>query len=489
VQKHPKKDKKEEDFLTSMQQQSGSWQLEESNLRLSKKNSAPQAGPNHYNRKKWLKETNELVAYEMNDLLNFQYNDTSQYANQPHVYHHKPKKMSEHQKSRLKINYIKGNFRFLVNPTFNCDIRYYPPDEEIDWECIEQVRYITNNKIVCPICLNDPDHMTVSLITKCGHLFCWPCIIRYLSYKKTRCPLCNEYLIENDFKLATISIIPPYKADDIISFDLKKRNKYEYSIMKAESFEVMEQFCRIKKINYAEVKELYEGEKKKLYDAFSKSQQAEDKELGPFIMQGIEYFDKKIKDAEAKLFDGMKGIKREEEIKQRDYSQCADEDFYYFYQESNGLNIYLHPLCHKVMRAQYGEGKNLPKTIDGMLIELESLQQNDLTRKKYRFLNNVPLNADISFAEIEMLHLLDPKLYGQFQDEVKEYRLKHQPPPNPKETSKSNGNAKLSKNHSTPVFTSNLPIVLPPDLSELKLDDHSAYPELPKAKEDYTYLR
>lgn len=52
-----------------------------------------------------------------------------------------------------------------------------PPDQDTD----------TDDRFVCNICL-DPVHDPVT--TLCGHLFCWPCLYRWLETQHTTCPIC-----------------------------------------------------------------------------------------------------------------------------------------------------------------------------------------------------------------------------------------------------------------------------------------------------------
>jgi len=52
----------------------------------------------------------------------------------------------------------------------------------------------------CPICLDTP---CAARITKCGHIYCWPCILHYLeldhrSWRK--CPICHEAIHKSDLK-------------------------------------------------------------------------------------------------------------------------------------------------------------------------------------------------------------------------------------------------------------------------------------------------
>lgn len=52
----------------------------------------------------------------------------------------------------------------------------------------------------CPICLYPP---LAARITRCGHIFCWPCVLHYLSLSDkswSKCPICYEAVHTADLK-------------------------------------------------------------------------------------------------------------------------------------------------------------------------------------------------------------------------------------------------------------------------------------------------
>lgn len=52
----------------------------------------------------------------------------------------------------------------------------------------------------CPICLYPP---LAARITRCGHIFCWPCMLHYLSLSErswSKCPICYEAVHTADLK-------------------------------------------------------------------------------------------------------------------------------------------------------------------------------------------------------------------------------------------------------------------------------------------------
>ena len=58
----------------------------------------------------------------------------------------------------------------------------------------------------CTICL---DTAKEPVLTKCGHMFCWPCIYNWLDSKggRAKCPNCKNEITKND-------LIPVYANDE-----------------------------------------------------------------------------------------------------------------------------------------------------------------------------------------------------------------------------------------------------------------------------------
>lgn len=98
--------------------------------------------------------------------------------------------------------YIHANYRFIVDPRGDYRAQAEDADVHLDWNNVLQV--IASSKTQsssCPICLGEP---TAPRMAKCGHIFCLPCLIRYmhsedaanpLPEKKARwkkCPICYD---------------------------------------------------------------------------------------------------------------------------------------------------------------------------------------------------------------------------------------------------------------------------------------------------------
>ena len=96
--------------------------------------------------------------------------------------------------------YIHANYRFIVNPKGDYRAQGVDADVHLDWSNVLQILVSAQSQSAnCPICLSTP---VAPRMAKCGHIFCLPCLIRYMHSsddtnptpeKKARwkkCPIC-----------------------------------------------------------------------------------------------------------------------------------------------------------------------------------------------------------------------------------------------------------------------------------------------------------
>ncbi|KAG8938991.1 hypothetical protein FRC03_006760, partial [Tulasnella sp. 419] len=108
-----------------------------------------------------------------------------------------------------KEKFVNANYRFVMKPTGDYTVHFADPDIFFQWQDILQViippQAFTpsdDTNTNCPICLSSPP--VAPRVTKCGHIFCFPCILRYLQLgqnpKWNRCPICFDSVNESHLK-------------------------------------------------------------------------------------------------------------------------------------------------------------------------------------------------------------------------------------------------------------------------------------------------
>lgn len=163
----------------------------------------------------------------LNHLLNFKAyaprsNSTSFSANQPRLVKRSGRKQTN---TFDKDRFVQANYRFIVKDrtgAYNKNV--IDPDVGVEWDDIVQVHLSTDEPYLCPICLDVP---TIPKMTKCGHIYCWSCMIRYLNDdgKKSwrRCPICFESVTATHLKSVEIESINEWSEGQMISFSLLQR--------------------------------------------------------------------------------------------------------------------------------------------------------------------------------------------------------------------------------------------------------------------------
>lgn len=98
-----------------------------------------------------------------------------------------------------KARYVHANYRFIVDPRGDYRAQNVDADIHLDWNNVLQILASSQSQDAsCPICLGTP---VAPRMAKCGHIFCLPCLIRYMHSedegkppekraKTKKCPLC-----------------------------------------------------------------------------------------------------------------------------------------------------------------------------------------------------------------------------------------------------------------------------------------------------------
>ncbi|KAG8848036.1 hypothetical protein FRB96_001328 [Tulasnella sp. 330] len=119
-----------------------------------------------------------------------------------------------------KEKFVNAQYRFVMKPTEDYTVHFADPDIYFRWQDILQVIIppsisqspldFASDLTSCPICLTSPP--VAPRVTKCGHIFCFPCILRYLQLgdnpKWHRCPICYDSVNESHLKCVRWETLP-----------------------------------------------------------------------------------------------------------------------------------------------------------------------------------------------------------------------------------------------------------------------------------------
>ncbi|KAL9705483.1 hypothetical protein quinque_009001 [Culex quinquefasciatus] len=150
-----------------------------------------------------------------------------------------------------KEQFLQANCQFVVRSGEDYEACLASPDQLVEWSKIEQIHILSAEEPKCPICLYPP---VAAKMTKCGHVYCWPCILHYLALSDKswrKCPICYDAIHVPDLRSAAmyggldkgpLKITGKIVQKDSCSMseDLRKRLKYLQHLPVCTQFEVVE---------------------------------------------------------------------------------------------------------------------------------------------------------------------------------------------------------------------------------------------------------
>ena len=396
------------------------------------------------------KTRKKLQDLSENITLNYEHFEEEQNFN-PHIFH---------ENNIISIENVpllsQNHFRFLIeeNSYFNTHYNIYKKNDfaNIKWEDIKFIYFYDIEKYSCPICLEQ--NLICPVITECGHIFCYPCLIRLYNYhtfqnnKIPKCPLCSKIIIIDKIKYCKIIQMKNYIIKTEIKFNLILRDKnsptlfnlfYDPSLdlwkknyknkMKQIPFENEKEF-NFSKISYINNKSNFlrlTNMKKRLIseiDTELNSSYSDESKINS-LTQCLEIIEKII-------IDNNINKKIENNISNKNnnnFTNIENEDinykkYYLFYQEENGNDYYLDPFIIEILLTEYGGYENIPVEISGEILDIKMNQVTASFKKSYPYFNHLKIGSIIFLVEIDVTDLISTFTEKLYRDKLKE-REKH----------------------------------------------------------------
>ncbi|XP_043522642.1 RING finger protein 10 isoform X1 [Frieseomelitta varia] len=377
-----------------------------------------------------------------------------------------------------KEQFLQASCQFVVSANGNYTVCLSDPDVLVDWNLIEQIKLYSFESLSCPICLYPP---TAGKMTRCGHVYCWHCILHYLSLsdKSWRtCPICYEFIQKSDLKSVNEITQSTLNLGDIITLRLMRREKESllavpvgssiqnptnfFSVSETLSKEV---YSKLLIASTEDVMNIIEHERTQLKLELSKTPNSSEQ----YIEQALDELSKRetellqrtkltevksevVPQCESTTLDyklqieknnikkSQLGSQNQQEINTstKKYVKNVDEEikstessfsnaqstsgtskFFYFYQAEDGQHLYLHAMNVKMLEMQYGNLENCPHIIKGKLLEKEEGSLTEDLRRRFRYLGHLPLTCQFEIAEIELKPpLVSKEILSSFRDQL-----------------------------------------------------------------------
>lgn len=403
-----------------------------------------------------------------------------------------------------KEQFLQANCQFVVREGGDYTFNLGDPDLLVDWDLVELIVIGSVEKVVCPICLYPP---VAGKITRCGHVYCWSCILHYLALSDKswrKCPICYEAIHKKDLRSVECIEKKPFSVGDTITLQLMKREKRTLVAMPVDQF------------NLRASKPILSYGDKQLETVYSKLLTASKQTVIDIINHEYVELQSKVEEcrgcpelcfveqalallAERKsnLMVQSKDVtddavtslpvaskersdlaaappKETETIQNNDSnatndglnencdaenlnkcrrsesdSTCSEgeeapniaaEDleignqnssnnmkYFYFYQASDGQQIYLHSINVRTLEACYGSLEQCPQEIYGRIVEKEPGSMTPQLRKRLRYLEHVPITCQFEVIELDLRPpVVTAEALARFQDQIDDRRKRRQ---------------------------------------------------------------
>ncbi|XP_066247766.1 E3 ubiquitin-protein ligase RNF10 [Euwallacea similis] len=387
----------------------------------------------------------------LNHLLNFSFAPRDNQANYPSNWAEKNKNgkwLSTRKHKYNKEQYLQANCQFIVNEKGDYKQYMSDPDALVNWNLIEQINIQAEGKPSCPICLDSP---IAAKMTKCGHIYCWPCMLHYLSLSDDQwrdCPICYEPLRKDDLKSVVVVLHKTFSVNDKLIFKLMKKPKGSLIAYPANSEHQVENIVynishktganasmKLLSANTNNILDIIERESNELSKFLAENL---DSPETCFIEEAIQLLEARrseilnnqhvTKTANRILNKGTAAsFKHQNNLGLSNAASAQTVKFHYFYQAEDGQHMYLHGINAKMLEYTYGSLEFGPQTLQGRIVEKEGGSMTDELRRKLRYLDHLPVTCQFEVAEIELHQpVITKDAVDYFRDQIEARKKRRQ---------------------------------------------------------------
>ncbi|KAK1750817.1 hypothetical protein QBC47DRAFT_352232 [Echria macrotheca] len=345
-----------------------------------------------------------------------------------------------------KARYVHANYRFVVSPDGSYTSQAADADEHLEWSNVLQIiASAESQQTSCPICLSEP---VAPRMAKCGHIYCLPCLMRFMSSSPTgenekkqnrwrKCPICEDAVFISEVKpvrfYAGQESPLPRPGDDVILRLMMRNAKSTLALPREGGAEVLSSvddipwhfaanvldYARIMKGTGDYMAEEFDREVEDLLRQEKEDELLfqEDNEWTQKAMRAITTAKEKIKglgDVEMAISSRAAG---------KSQFRPTDMDFYFY---TSAPHLYLSPLDIRILKTTYGAFSAFPSTL---LPRVEHISTghvvDDALRRRAKYLGHLPYGCLISFLECDWTDIVPSDILETFADEIERRRKRN----------------------------------------------------------------
>ncbi|GET86230.1 hypothetical protein, conserved [Leishmania tarentolae] len=319
-------------------------------------------------------------------------------------------------------------------------------DSLVPWEVVHSVvMRASPEEFQCPICMEMP---TAPRITECGHVYCLPCILQYMSRQKAagaprECPMCHELLAPYTLRPCVLLPVQPLKVGVQARFDLFKRHRDSCVLRRSDDpflsappprpsakaaaiylpayMEPMS--CQSRYVmttpqyeagqRYADCAGI--SERMRELEQMTQPLSESDAEVERFLLEALNEVTKEPKGLPPSM------LRNSPPIAPRPVPAPEGEDDYIeLYADGEGQPYYLHMLTVKMLKHDAKlRHAALPDTVTGVIEEVVTMEQTEETRRIYKVFSHVPLHGMIKLCVVNVDELVLPETRAAFAAALK----------------------------------------------------------------------
>lgn len=359
---------------------------------------------------------------------------------------------------------MNANYRFIVDSARDYRAQSVDSDIHVPWDSVLQVLASAKSQTVnCPICLCVP---AAPRMAKCGHIFCLPCLLRYMAsvedfqvhtpekkakYKK--CPICWDSVYMTDVRPVRWFIGQEEDAlqDGVdVALRLMRRHHGTTLALPKDGAETPEESNGIPWHFTAEVSDyarIMKGTRSYMVVQFKQEILdlqvigSEDElmfnEEGEWTRKAISMIEEQIEDLNTKDMGslppsqrGAEATKAKDSLRplslpiNKDHRSGSAGDSipsYHFYRALP--HYYLSPLDIRILKSEFGTYECFPATI---LPRVEAVSTghtvDDDFRKRMKYLGHLPYGTEVAFLECDWAGVVSPEVLENFKTEIERRR-------------------------------------------------------------------
>eukprot|EP01134_Creolimax_fragrantissima_P002908 CFRG2908T1 len=363
-----------------------------------------------------------------------------------------------HEKGSVfrKGQYMQANCQFVLRDSNELNAHLRNPDKEVDWETVEEVRmFCTANEVLqCPICLSPP---SPAKTTRCGHVYCWACVLHYLDMSNgvwSECPICHEPICAAELRSLILVERTPVEVNEYLEMCLLvKRGRTainpvpvneehekisdgvvdETATLGHHYDPIASTFCNLLRMSVHDV-EMYiiARERAELDIKLNDSISCGEVEEVVYLRNALELLSMRCVTLHTDTSEDNQNQCKQHFVRQQSHAHTVTkdktdngrvEDKTYFYQASDGKRIYIHSLNVRCLVSQFGSLENCPPRLLGKVLDLTEGTITEETRKKVRYLSHLPLTTQYLTAELDITPYLSAHVLAEYKDELSKLQM------------------------------------------------------------------